>query len=94
MKQAIGAVLLTIVSLSAADKKVSDDRLYDIVREKLANDPDVKGGGLDVEVKDGVVVLKGKVGQEKARSKAERIVRKVKGVTRVDNQLTVSPLRM
>ncbi len=67
----------------------TDDKIYDQVRQRLANDPDVKGGGLDVAVKSGVVTLKGQVHDSHAKDKAEKIVKKVKGVTSVDNQLTV-----
>ena len=28
----------------------ADDKIYDLVRQKLANDPDVKGGSFDVAV--------------------------------------------
>ena len=48
-----------------ADKKVSDDSLHDLVMRKLAEDADVKGGGLDIEVKDGVVTLRGKLESDK-----------------------------
>lgn len=69
----------------------SDDEIYDQVRRKLANDPDVKGGALGVEVKEGVVTLTGAVEKEKAREKAERLTKKVKGVKSVVNQLVVKP---
>lgn len=69
----------------------SDDEIYDQVRRKLANDPDVKGGALGVEVKEGVVTLTGAVEKEKAREKAERLTKKVKGVKGVVNQLVVKP---
>ena len=39
----------------AADKAISDDAIYDNVRIRLASDIDVKGGGLKVDVKEGVV---------------------------------------
>jgi hyperosmotically inducible periplasmic protein len=67
----------------------SDDRIYDEVRRKLANDVVVKGGGLNVTVKDGAVTLQGRVHDEKAREKAEKITKKVKGVTTVTNQLKI-----
>jgi osmotically-inducible protein OsmY len=67
----------------------TDDKIYDMVRQKLANDPDVKGADFDVAVKGGAVTIKGTVNDERAREKAEKIVKKVKGVTRVDNQLKV-----
>jgi osmotically-inducible protein OsmY len=74
-----------------ADQK-TDDRIYDQVRMKLTADPDVKGGiGLDVSVKDGAVTLKGRVDTEKAKNRASKLAKKVKGVTGVDNELTVGP---
>lgn len=72
-----------------AQSKASDDRIYDQVRQKLANDPDVKGGGFDVAVNNGVVTLKGTVNDKNAREKAEKLTKKVKGVTKVDNQLKI-----
>jgi osmotically-inducible protein OsmY len=64
-----------------------DDRIYDAVRRRLADDVDVKGAGFDVIVKKGAVTLQGRVHDERAREKAGRIVKKVKGVTNVDNKL-------
>lgn len=64
-----------------------DDRIYDAVRRRLADDVDVKGAGFEVVVKNGAVTLLGRVHDEKAREKATRIVKKVKGVTSVDNKL-------
>ncbi len=77
------------VPLLAQGSSNPDDKIYDQVRQKLANDPDVKGGGLDVAVKNGVVTLKGVVHDEHAKEKAEKITKKVKGVTSVDNQLKI-----
>ncbi len=71
-------------------KHSADDRIYDEVRRKLANDIDVKGAGIDVTVKDGAVTLKGRVHTNVAKDKATKITKKVKGVTSVDNQLTVT----
>ena len=64
-----------------------DDRIYDAVRRRLADDVDVKGAGFEVIVKKGAVTLQGRVHDEKAREKAARIAKKVKGVTGVDNKL-------
>ena len=64
-----------------------DDRIYDAVRRRLAEDVDVKGAGFEVIVKNGAVTLQGRVHDERAREKAARIVKKVKGVTSVDNKL-------
>lgn len=74
----------------AADKMaVSDDALTDMVRRKLANDPDVKGGTLQVAVKNGEVTLSGGVKQERLRQKAEKLARKVRGVRHVVNNIKV-----
>jgi osmotically-inducible protein OsmY len=70
-------------------KHTEDDRIYDEVRRKLANDVDVKGAGFDVAVKGGVVTLSGKVHTGRGKEKAEKIAKKVKGVTSVQNNLTV-----
>jgi osmotically-inducible protein OsmY len=73
-----------------ADEKQDDD-IYDKVRLRLAGDPDVKGGALEVLVKNGEVTLKGIVRSDKAKAKAEKLTGKIKGVTKVINELRVSP---
>ena len=70
-------------------KHTEDDRIYDEVRRKLANDVDVKGAGFEVAVKSGAVTLSGKVHTEKGKEKAEKLTKKVKGVTSVHNNLVV-----
>ena len=69
-----------------------DDRIVDQVRLRLAGDPDVKGGNLEVTAKDGNVVIKGRVETENGKTKAGKLAKKVKGVKSVDNQLSVGPL--
>jgi osmotically-inducible protein OsmY len=86
-KLILAAVLL--VPAYADEKK--DDEIYDKVRLRLAGDPEVKGGGLEVEVKDGVVTIRGIVRTDKAKAKADKLALKVKGVSRVVNELRVSP---
>ena len=68
-----------------------DDRISDQVRMRLATDADVKGGALDVSVKDGVVTIKGRVDTDKGRNRATKLAKKVKGVKEVDNELVVGP---
>lgn len=84
-------LFLVGIAVAAAQQAVSDDQIYDLVRRRLAGDPDVKGGALDITVADGVVTLKGTVKSEKARKKADKLTRKVKGVKNVINQLVVKP---
>lgn len=74
-----------------ADKKVvSDDSLHDLVMRKLADDADVKGGALDIDVKDGVVTLRGKLESQKQIQKAEKLAKKVNGVKKVVNEITLA----
>jgi hypothetical protein len=74
-----------------AQKKVSDDMIVDQVRVKLADDAEVGGQRIDVDAHQGAVTLKGKVRSDKQKSKAEKLAKKVKGVTSVINQLVISP---
>ncbi len=85
-------LLLLSCSFAFAQKGTNpDDRISDQVRMRLATDPDVKGGALDVSVHDGVVILKGRVETDKGKNKATKLSKKVKGVKQVDNELTVGP---
>ena len=91
-----GAGILVVPAVAAGQKPAAavsteDDRISDQVRMRLAGDADVKGGALDVTVKDGAVVIKGRVDTEKGKNKATHLAKKVKGVKSVDNQLAVGP---
>ena len=72
MRYSLIALLLILALVVAAvrAKQVSDDKIYDEVRRRLANDVDVKGGGLDVTVKDGVVTLQRHVNDKKRKRKS------------------------
>jgi osmotically-inducible protein OsmY len=82
-------VFCLVLPMLVAQGTKNDDRIYDEVRRKLANDVVVRGAGLEVTVKQGAVKISGRVHTEKAREKAEHIVKKVKGVVSVDNKLTL-----
>ena len=84
----LAVVLFQTVAI-AQKTPLTDDAITDQVRLKLASDPDVKGGALDVEVKAGVVTLSGAVELPKQREKAEKLTRKVKGVKSVVNKLEI-----
>ena len=100
MKRRFAVALMTVwlcpSFVRAQDESASkvsnlDDKIQYLVRVRLANDPDVKGGADEVSVSDGVVVIKGRVDTMKGKSKATKLARKVKGVKDVDNQLQVGP---
>jgi hyperosmotically inducible periplasmic protein len=78
-----------LTTVLVAQGTPSDDKIYDQVHLKLANDPDVKGAGLDVTVKAGVITLRGHVHDEKAKEKATKIAKGVKGVVSVTNELKI-----
>jgi hyperosmotically inducible periplasmic protein len=82
-------IFALVFPVLAASKQVDDNVLYDTVRRKLANDQVVKGGNLDVDVKSGVVTIKGSVEYDNQKARAEKIVKKVSGVKSVINQITV-----
>jgi len=96
MRSRLGTAFLVVgfcaqTVLGGQKGTVSDDRISDQVRMRLATDADVKGGADDVTVKDGVVTIKGRVETEKGKAKATKLAKKVKGVKDVDNQLVVGP---
>ncbi len=80
-----------VVAPLLAQKQVPDGEVIDQVRVKLANDADVGGMKIDVDAHQGAVTLSGKVRTEKQKIRAEKVAKKVKGVTSVNNQLIVSP---
>lgn len=90
---ALLALFALLAPLAAAfgPEQVSDDQIHDNVIRKLANDPDVKGGAFEVDVKAGVVTIKGVVEKEKFKEKAEKLTKRVKGVKGVVNQIVVKP---
>ena len=88
---ALGLVLLLTPLLAQKQKQITDDAIRDQVMVKLASDPDVGGMAINVDVRQGIATLKGKVRSDKQKSKAEKLAKKVKGVTGVTNQLVISP---
>jgi len=82
-------IFALVFPVLAASKQVDDNVLYDTVKRKLANDQLVKGGNLDVDVKAGVVTIKGSVEYDNQKARAEKLTKKVAGVKSVVNQITV-----
>lgn len=87
----LAAVFLGLFApLFGAEKTVSDDFLNDTVRSRLAADAIVKGGAIDVEVHNGAVTLRGTVEEEKQKTRAEKIVKAVKGVKSVTDEIKLA----
>jgi osmotically-inducible protein OsmY len=68
---------------------MSDLSLHSDVMKALADDPIVHADEVAVEVRDGVVVLRGTVGSPLQRIEAMRATRDVPGVLHVDDELRV-----
>jgi osmotically-inducible protein OsmY len=83
---------LLVMPLVAQKAPLTDDEITDQVLVKLASDADLGGVKFDVTVHQGAVTLKGKVRTDKQKTKAEKVTKKVKGVTSVVNDLVISPL--
>jgi osmotically-inducible protein OsmY len=83
---------LLVMPLVAQKAPATDDEITDQVLVKLASDADLGGVKFDVTVHQGAVTLKGKVRTDKQKTKAEKVTKKVKGVTSVVNELVISPL--
>jgi osmotically-inducible protein OsmY len=83
-------VLMPLAAQKKGKQPLTDDIITDNVRVKLANDAEIGGMKIDVDVKDGAATLTGKVRTDKMKEKAEKVAKKVKGVTSVNNKLIVS----
>jgi osmotically-inducible protein OsmY len=83
----LGLVLATTVF--AKQEPLTDAMITDQVMIKLSGDQVVKGGALKVDVTNGVVTLSGPVDEPKAKDRAEKLAKKVKGVKQVVNKITV-----
>jgi osmotically-inducible protein OsmY len=88
----LALVLTPLMADKDKDKTpVTDDTIVDQVRVKIADDSEVGGQPIQVDAHNGVVVLTGKVTNDKLKIKVEKLAKKVKGVTGVDDKLVVSP---
>jgi hyperosmotically inducible periplasmic protein len=87
-----GASSLSTDASSTAAKAgdvMSDAAITASINADLLKDPDLSVLKIDVDTKMGAVVLNGLTPSEEARARAEKIATAVKGVTKVDNKLTV-----
>ena len=61
------------------------------VNAALVGDPELSALKINVDTKDGAVVLQGEAPSQSAKDRATDLAKAVEGVTSVDNQLTVKP---
>ena len=68
---------------------MTDDEIRDLVVQQLNEYPNVDAGWIDVQVKDGLVTLTGRVGTDQEYQVAEEIVHDVIGIQTYSNELLV-----
>lgn len=67
-----------------------DERIAEDVYDALTDDPWVDAGGIAVTVTGGVVILEGEVGDRETKHYVETLVDRCRGVSDIDNRLTVA----
>jgi hyperosmotically inducible periplasmic protein len=73
----------------SAKQIASDAAITSSVKTKLITDPAVKALDVNVDTRNSVVILRGRVAKADQRVAAERIARTAKGVKGVRNELRV-----
>ena len=76
-------------STMPAESVNMDSTIQTAVDKKLSDDPEISTLGITATVIDGKVTLLGTVKTEAMKSQVERLVKQVKGVKSVDNQISV-----
>jgi hypothetical protein len=71
---------------------MTDEEIEQVVRDELAEYPDLDAGRLDIGVQDGRVQVTGRVGTESELQLVEQVLVDVIGLPAVDNQVVVDPL--
>jgi hypothetical protein len=72
---------------------LSDDELRGLVREHLAGDSALDIDDLTINVRDGHLILDGRVGTDEERRIAEHIVTDILGIEDYENNIFVDPVR-
>jgi hyperosmotically inducible protein len=65
-----------------------DATMQDVATKKLADDPDM--ASISVSITNARAVLTGTVNSAATKAKAERVIKSVRGVKSVDNQIVIS----
>lgn len=76
-------------STAPAESVNMDSTIQAAVDKKISDDPETSTLGITTSVLDGKVMLIGSVKTEEMKTRIERMVKQVKGVKSVDNQISV-----
>src|SRR3989441_3821541 len=85
-------VLLLVLSLSVSCSRIgapSDDAIGTDIKAKMFSEPALKSAAVEVSSKGGEVTLTGQVPDDAARLAAYKIASQAKGVTKVNDQMSV-----
>ena len=66
-----------------------DSTIQDAVDKRISDDPEISTLGITATVLNGKVMLVGTVKTEEMKSRIARMVKQIKGVKEVDNQIIV-----
>lgn len=90
LKHLVLAAGLLMVSAGAVMASATDDRIESAARDSYVFKTYLKDDRIDVDAKDGVVVLTGTVATDTHRSMAEQTIASLPDVVKVENNITVS----
>jgi len=79
-------------AVSKTGEAITDEWIVTRIRTNVANDQALSGSDIKVDVKNNVVTLTGTVPTAAARAKALAVAKDVEGVSRVVNNLKVTPM--
>ena len=85
-------ILLLVLSFSISCSRIgapSDEAITTDIKAKMFSEPALKSAAVDVSSKGGEVLLTGQVPDDAARLAAYKIATQAKGVTKVNDQLSV-----
>jgi hypothetical protein len=88
------ALMLTMSVSCSRFGKPSDDAIATDIKAKMFSEPALKTATVDVVSKNGEVTLTGQVPDDAARLAAYKIASETKGVSRVNDQLSVATAQM
>jgi len=76
-------------STMPADTTNIDSTVQAAIDKKLSDDPEISTLGITASVLNGKVMLLGTVKTEQMKTRVERMVKQIKGVKEIDNQISV-----
>ena len=79
----------TTASTAPAESVNMDSTIQSAIDKKLSDDQEISALGITASVLNGKVMLMGTVKTEEMKTRIERLVKQVKGVKEVDNQISV-----